>query len=263
MAKVFVSYSRRDFETDGKRPSGPILTTALDYLEAETQAILGTKDRIFWRDTEGLRWGDAWRPTLQNELLQADFLLVLLSPNWLESEVCVEEFRIFRSRAPHATGRILPILLRDVSADSSSGSGKAVGIVEELELWQFADWRMLGQLEPSGIAVLCEDHARELAHRIKCIRDTGATDYAFQDRSQTRPADPYPRATARAHSPRQANAAHRTGDGKLKVIIGAGLAVLVAGVLAIAALSPNCSISVTNGLASCFGIKARDITITD
>jgi hypothetical protein len=107
----FFSYAHYDAETD------PGLVEAFaTALEKRVNAKLANARFEIWRDTQGLRTGDKWHKTLEEELRGSDILIVLFTPRWIESDFCRNEYSIFEEiEARRSVGEyILPILARSI-----------------------------------------------------------------------------------------------------------------------------------------------------
>jgi len=111
VADVFVSYAREDQET-------------VRRLHAELEA----RGRETWVDWEGIEPSDQWLDRIMEAMDAADAVVVVLSPDWLASQVC-------RAEINHAVGgnkRLIPVVARDVE-----GSGSVPASLAELN-WIFA-----------------------------------------------------------------------------------------------------------------------------
>jgi hypothetical protein len=108
----FLSYSSHDADTD---PG--ILEAFTKGLERRINAKLANARFIIWRDTEGVGTGDKWNATIEAALLRADVFIVLLSPRWIESTFCRNEYRFFEEKVESkiTVGEyVAPILIRSV-----------------------------------------------------------------------------------------------------------------------------------------------------
>jgi len=99
MAKVFVSYSRKDIEF-AKR-----LTTELQK-----------SDLDFWIDWEGIPPTVDWWREIEKGIEEADAFLFLISPDSSVSKVCGQEI----DTAVKNAKRIIPLVVRDVKSDDVS-----------------------------------------------------------------------------------------------------------------------------------------------
>jgi WD40 repeat protein len=98
MAKIFVSYSRKDIEF-AKR------------LTAELQK----SDLDFWIDWEGIPPTVDWWREIEKGIEEADVFLFLISPDSAKSRVCGQEI----DTAVKNAKRIIPIVVRDVRGDEA------------------------------------------------------------------------------------------------------------------------------------------------
>jgi hypothetical protein len=107
----FFSYANHDAKTD------PGLITAFTrQLEYSINAKLANARFQIWRDKDGLRTGERWSDTINDELRRAAVLIVLLTPRWIESEYCRKEFAVFAEvEASRRVGDyVAPILARPI-----------------------------------------------------------------------------------------------------------------------------------------------------
>src|SRR3990172_4936659 len=98
MAKVFISYSRKDIEF-AKR------------LTAELQK----SDIDFWIDWEGIPPTVDWWKEIEKGIEEADIYLFLISPDSIKSKVCGQEI----DTAVKNGKRIIPIVVRDSRWDDT------------------------------------------------------------------------------------------------------------------------------------------------
>ena len=114
--RAFFSYAHADAEAD------PKLIEALTT-ELEQRVNLGlTNDQLkIWRDTKNLRLSDIWEQELDTELRSSDVLIVLLTPRWLGSDICLKEYTTFLeiedrySQPGYPVSYVAPILARPLS----------------------------------------------------------------------------------------------------------------------------------------------------
>jgi hypothetical protein len=107
--RAFFSYAHHDAETD------PGLISAFTRaLENRVNAKLTNARFIIWRDKDGLRTGQQWNTRIAAELRGADVLIVLLTPRWVESDYCRNEYLIFEEiEQKREIGEyVAPILVR-------------------------------------------------------------------------------------------------------------------------------------------------------
>ena len=98
MAKVFVSYSRKDIEF-AKR------------LTAELQK----GDLDFWIDWEGIPPTVDWWKEIEKGIEEADVFLFLISSDATKSQICAREIEV----AVKNGKRLIPLVVRDVRGDET------------------------------------------------------------------------------------------------------------------------------------------------
>ncbi len=98
MAKVFISYSRKDIEF-AKQLTAELQKSSLD----------------FWIDWEGIPPTVDWWREIEKGIEEADIFLFLISPDSAASKVCGQEIDYAIKNAK----RIIPIVVRDIKADKT------------------------------------------------------------------------------------------------------------------------------------------------
>jgi hypothetical protein len=96
--QIFLSYARTDDRLPPNLQDGKgFVTCLLEQTYFEFQQ-LGAPWPTIWRDTRNLELGDVFDPIIEEAIQQSDLLLVVLSPNWMESEYCRQELDSFKRR---------------------------------------------------------------------------------------------------------------------------------------------------------------------
>ena len=98
MAKVFISYSRKDIEF-AKRLTAELQKSELDY----------------WIDWEGIPPTVDWWKEIEKGIEEADIFLFLISPESTSSQVCDKEI----DHAIKNGKRIVPIVVHEIDWDST------------------------------------------------------------------------------------------------------------------------------------------------
>lgn len=167
--EVFISYARVDWEDLTART---ILMDAIAALETHTRAKLGDRGCSFWRDDQ-LRWGDNWRSELHRVITDCDLFIIMVSPGWLKSDVCREEYAAMRTRETElcATERILVIILHAIEqADNSLTTGHRA-LHADLRERQFRDWTDLPVISSQNRTKEIRTSGDALAFRVRTIRN--------------------------------------------------------------------------------------------
>ncbi|MDO5084328.1 MAG: DUF4143 domain-containing protein [Arachnia propionica] len=105
---VFLSYVHNDDETfDG------LLVSFAEQVAKAYQTETGTSLELIV-DRSSINWGERWRNRLTTELARANFLLAMVTPSYIRSKVCREEFLEFRAgEATKGHDGILALLVKD------------------------------------------------------------------------------------------------------------------------------------------------------
>src|SRR6185436_14909945 len=98
MAKVFISYSRKDIEF-AKRLTRELQKSDLD----------------FWIDWEGIPPTVDWWKEIEKGIEEADIFLFLISPDSTKSKVCKQEIE----SAVKNGKRLIPLVVRDIKGDEA------------------------------------------------------------------------------------------------------------------------------------------------
>jgi hypothetical protein len=131
---AFFSYVRRNDEHDRGK-----LTELRKLLEAELWAQTG-KDLKIFQDTENIHWGMNWKERITSTLEQCTFLIAIITPSYLESQLCRFEFEYFLEQESRLQLRlILPILY----IDTQGLKDKTDKIAVEISRRQWIDWQDL------------------------------------------------------------------------------------------------------------------------
>ena len=102
---AFWSYTRFDDKHDEQW-----LTGLREALVAEVRAVSGKQIEIF-QDTDGIAWGDPWKPKLASSSDDAVFLIPIITPSYFASQPCRQELNQFveREKATGFKDFILPL----------------------------------------------------------------------------------------------------------------------------------------------------------
>jgi F-box protein 11 len=157
---AFFSYVHADDEHDNGR-----LTWLRQTLEGEVQTITGQSFELF-QDYEGIHWGQKWEERLNSALDGSTFLIVVVTPRYLNSKYCRLEFERFLEfeRKLGRTDLILPILYIEARILSDDTLRAANPLAKAIAEHQYFDWRDL-RYEPLTNPEICkrvEKMAREI-----------------------------------------------------------------------------------------------------
>jgi TIR domain-containing protein len=106
----FFSYAHHDAETDSS-----LIEDFTTRLEGRVGSRLTNARFAIWRDERNLRTGERWNDKIEAELRRADVLIVLLTPQWMNSDYCRKEYSIFEEMEASRVGQyVAPILARPI-----------------------------------------------------------------------------------------------------------------------------------------------------
>jgi hypothetical protein len=142
---AFFSYVHTDDEQDDGA-----LQALCRRLSGEVRAVTGIDFPIFF-DRSHISWGQNWRRRIEQSLDATTFLIPVITPSYLRSDQCKNEFLAFLKREARL-GRddlILPIYyITAPQIDSRSESADEVAATVRDR--QYADWRRLRNVSPTA-----------------------------------------------------------------------------------------------------------------
>ncbi|HEY3623975.1 MAG TPA: toll/interleukin-1 receptor domain-containing protein [Roseiarcus sp.] len=99
--QVFISYARDDDEPPpGPEPLPGFVTSLHEHLLHQLKQLGQPRPKL-WRDTGEIERTDQFEPVIEQQIARSDFVIVVLSPNWLARLWCRRELESFRSRWVH------------------------------------------------------------------------------------------------------------------------------------------------------------------
>jgi hypothetical protein len=100
-AQIFISYARDDDETPlGMSGVKGFVSFLYDQLTYEFRRLGEPRPKI-WRDTRNIERAHQFEPMLEQEIANSDYLIVVLSRNWLARPWCLRELDSFVKRWQH------------------------------------------------------------------------------------------------------------------------------------------------------------------
>lgn len=129
---AFFSYAHADAAADPQ-----LLKWFTAELTAQVTPLITKASFKVWND-EGLRKGEFWADRLVQEVRAADVLIVLMTPRWLESNFCRDEFEVFEvAEAERKVGPyVLPLLWRDIDLDKHEFNEEEMAVLQKLQTRQ-------------------------------------------------------------------------------------------------------------------------------
>jgi MoaA/NifB/PqqE/SkfB family radical SAM enzyme len=144
---AFLSYAHSD---NDKR----WITNFASSLEKEVRDQLGDRYGAFkiFVDRNDIGWGSEWRSRIESALIEATFLIPVLSPSYFTSPYCDKEFITFYRKLNERNRKrqILPLLLRTIDHLPKS---EAVKLALE---FQHSDWSAIRRSPPNSKKVRSE-----------------------------------------------------------------------------------------------------------
>lgn len=110
IADIFVSFAHVDDQPVANQQQGWI-THFTNDLRGELNRRMGRKDNYhFWKDFR-LQGNDAVTPEIEQQVRQANTLVILFSTGWMASPWCQKELALFLQSHPDVNGRIFVVEL--------------------------------------------------------------------------------------------------------------------------------------------------------
>lgn len=159
--EAFFSYTHHDNQTDGR-----YLTRLCERLEKEVHSQTGKPFRIFI-DHSDIHPAQPWKERIERALDTSKLLIPIITPSYLASAACREEFERFRQREA-ALGRndlIFPIYY--IACPAMRQTNPTDTIVGEVRARQYIDWRDLRGKRLNTSAV--HDEIKRIAEQIHDI----------------------------------------------------------------------------------------------
>jgi hypothetical protein len=145
---AFMSYSHHD-DVDGR------LSKFRDHLVQELRRQTGRDIKVF-QDRDDIAVGERWQRRLAEGLAESTFLLPVVTPSFLTSDYCRDEYATFAEQE-QALGRddlVLPIYYIDCSHfEKGPRDDPAAVTLRSVFAHQYFDWRELRGKPPSAAPV--------------------------------------------------------------------------------------------------------------
>jgi hypothetical protein len=172
--QVFMSYARADDEY-----LGGAVTRLRKQLEPATKFLSGRSIDIF-QDIEGIRLGENIQQRISDSLNTTSLLLPIITPSYLASDWCRDEFKSFlqRERALGRNDLIIPIYYQDeprlnaAMQHPTRAQPSDDEIINELAPRLVADWRNLRGQSDDALMLEIERIAERIIQVIEDIKQT-------------------------------------------------------------------------------------------
>jgi TIR domain len=168
--KGFFSYSHSDAEVDPH-----IVEAFSSELERRVDAKLVNAKFEIWRDSEKLRAGDYWDESIETAIISVHIFVILLTPKWISSDYCRNEFEIFKKAesARNAGGYIIPIYARDIEAQAKYLDNYQKELYDRIKRIQYQQVipRTFARLSADERIELIENAADPICRMLDRLRD--------------------------------------------------------------------------------------------
>ncbi len=158
-ANLFLSYNH----ADNKFLDGKIVDLAKTI--AESYRFLTSHDVSLFIDSESINWGDNWRRTLRSSVDATNFFMPAVTPNYLNSQACREEYLQFEARLSETPqNRILPLVWQQIPHLNQDSTDPVLNSIKQT---QWLDVESLQDLMPSSPEY--KKQARAIARKLQEI----------------------------------------------------------------------------------------------
>jgi len=132
--KGFFSYSHRDAEVDPH-----IVEAFSSELERRVDAKLVNASFEIWRDKNKLQTGDCWDQKIEGAIDASHIFIVVLTPKWISSDYCREEFEAFEKieAERNSGGYVIPIYARDIERQAKFLEAEQRELLDRLKRIQY------------------------------------------------------------------------------------------------------------------------------
>ncbi|MBD0414907.1 toll/interleukin-1 receptor domain-containing protein [Oryzicola mucosus] len=111
----FFSYSRQDSENDPE-----LFEEIHKEVQSRVQQRLVNANFKLWRDVKNLRLADQWSSELEIAVKRSDVFIALVSPSWMSSAICRQEYNCYLKRDDEIGEGVIPsivsIIIRDLES---------------------------------------------------------------------------------------------------------------------------------------------------
>ncbi len=90
--RIFFSYSRRESKNDSK-----FITDLFKFIQGEIRSKIGDPKFKIFKDDSGIEYGKKWFEYIKKELRSTTVFLAVVTPHYVKSDYCRNEFTIFQN----------------------------------------------------------------------------------------------------------------------------------------------------------------------
>jgi hypothetical protein len=160
---AFFSYANVDWQTDREE-----LDHLFEQLEAQTGALTkGSFAFEKWLDRERLWWGEDWKEALLDVISESGLFFIFLSPAWLASKICRQEFEAFLTRQESLGGK--RVFVAQIRALDDHDKNVHRDVLANLDRLQAKRWQDLLNADRATCKAACAGAAEEIKARLRTL----------------------------------------------------------------------------------------------
>lgn len=182
----FFSYASIDWDAESA-----FIRDLVDKLQLQARANHGNRRFSLEWDRKGVRWADDWAKKLPELIDSTDLFFLLLSPSWIQSDICRQELALFlkREEAQGWSDRVFVIRFREIPLVDPTITNEMRTILDQLETRHFKSWQSLPDADSAARDVEYRVAGKEIAEKLRAIDAAyQAPDTATRPRSLIRDA---------------------------------------------------------------------------
>ena len=177
--KSFLSYARQDADTDAH-----LFSALSEKLTGRVNGMLTNAQFTIWRDST-LPTGSLWESGIEKELRSSDILIVLLTPRWIGSEWCRNEYLLFEQiESDRNVGPcVVPILGKDLARQLPYFTREQRDVYDRIHKRQVKSLLSIDFLQQNDAerTLQIEKIADDITGMVERIRENSATDQRSGD----------------------------------------------------------------------------------
>lgn len=150
----FFSYATLDWDANEKE-----ISALVDCLSKQIKAS-GLPKFEMWQDRKKLRWCEDWKEKIKEEIGNTEIFVVALSPAWLGSDMCRQEFQWAKEKLEN--GKKIHIFVAEIRKIPDDIAAQYSEILNEIAKGQYKKWQFMLTAKVKEINAACLHAAQEV-----------------------------------------------------------------------------------------------------